>query len=169
MKGLPLGQLAGHRSFSRLCCSRALLQNPSGAGGLRGSRLLWTRCLKGRHTSSLWPYKLSGLIWMFSCISRAIYFAAYSKSKEIFNGLLVPNSGAVHMASAGVAGELGCVLALADLSRQREESRAQSPCNFCVSRSAFVTNSLMNPVWMVKTRMQLERKCVPHSLGTKFA
>uniref|UniRef100_H2T5R4 Solute carrier family 25 member 33 n=1 Tax=Takifugu rubripes TaxID=31033 RepID=H2T5R4_TAKRU len=60
--------------------------------------------------------------------SRAIYFAAYSKSKEIFNGLLVPNSGAVHMSSAGVA--------------------------------AFVTNSLMNPVWMVKTRMQLEKKCV---------
>lgn len=23
---------------------------------------------------------------------------------------------------------------------------------------AFVTNSLMNPIWMVKTRMQLERK-----------
>lgn len=26
--------------------------------------------------------------------------------------------------------------------------------------SAFVTNSLMNPVWMVKTRMQLEMKYV---------
>uniref|UniRef100_A0A665UH00 Solute carrier family 25 member 33 n=1 Tax=Echeneis naucrates TaxID=173247 RepID=A0A665UH00_ECHNA len=37
--------------------------------------------------------------------SRAIYFAAYSKSKEMFNGLFVPNSGAVHMSSAGVAGE----------------------------------------------------------------
>ncbi|CAN9516207.1 unnamed protein product [Ophioblennius macclurei] len=58
--------------------------------------------------------------------SRAIYFAAYSKSKEIFNGLLVPNSGLVHMSSAGSA--------------------------------AFVTNSLMNPIWMVKTRMQLEKK-----------
>ncbi|XP_022597360.1 solute carrier family 25 member 33 [Seriola lalandi dorsalis] len=58
--------------------------------------------------------------------SRAIYFAAYSKSKEMFNGLFVPNSGVVHMSSAGVA--------------------------------AFVTNSLMNPIWMVKTRMQLEKK-----------
>uniref|UniRef100_A0A672FKR0 Solute carrier family 25 member 33 n=1 Tax=Salarias fasciatus TaxID=181472 RepID=A0A672FKR0_SALFA len=58
--------------------------------------------------------------------SRAIYFAAYSKSKEVFNGLLVPNSGLVHMSSAGAA--------------------------------AFVTNSLMNPIWMVKTRMQLEKK-----------
>jgi len=58
--------------------------------------------------------------------SRAIYFAAYSKSKEAFNGVFVPNSGAVHMSSAGFA--------------------------------AFVTNSLMNPIWMVKTRMQLERK-----------
>ncbi|XP_068602466.1 solute carrier family 25 member 33 isoform X1 [Brachionichthys hirsutus] len=58
--------------------------------------------------------------------SRAIYFASYSKSKELLNGLFVPNSGAVHMLAAGVA--------------------------------AFATNSLMNPVWMVKTRMQLERK-----------
>lgn len=58
--------------------------------------------------------------------SRAIYFAAYSKSKEMFNGVFVPNSGPVHMSSAGFA--------------------------------AFVTNSLMNPIWMVKTRMQLEKK-----------
>uniref|UniRef100_A0A8C7WF50 Solute carrier family 25 member 33 n=1 Tax=Oncorhynchus mykiss TaxID=8022 RepID=A0A8C7WF50_ONCMY len=58
--------------------------------------------------------------------SRAIYFAAYKKAKETFNGVFVPNSGVVHMSSAGFA--------------------------------AFVTNSLMNPVWMVKTRMQLERK-----------
>lgn len=43
---------------------------------------------------------------LFVLCSRAIYFAAYSKSKEIFNGLLVPNSGLVHMSSAGVAGEL---------------------------------------------------------------
>uniref|UniRef100_A0A8C1FVL1 Solute carrier family 25 member 33 n=2 Tax=Cyprinus carpio TaxID=7962 RepID=A0A8C1FVL1_CYPCA len=60
--------------------------------------------------------------------SRAIYFAAYSKSKETFNGIFVPNSGIVHMSSAGFA--------------------------------AFVTNSLMNPIWMVKTRMQLERKAL---------
>ncbi|XP_036947944.1 solute carrier family 25 member 33-like [Acanthopagrus latus] len=58
--------------------------------------------------------------------SRAIYFAAYSKSKETFNEMFVPNSGLVHMSSAGVA--------------------------------AFITNSLMNPIWMVKTRMQLEKK-----------
>ncbi|XP_026055789.1 solute carrier family 25 member 33-like [Carassius auratus] len=60
--------------------------------------------------------------------SRAIYFAAYSKSKEAFNGIFVPNSGIVHISSAGFA--------------------------------AFVTNSLMNPIWMVKTRMQLERKAL---------
>uniref|UniRef100_A0AAV2LY70 Uncharacterized protein n=1 Tax=Knipowitschia caucasica TaxID=637954 RepID=A0AAV2LY70_KNICA len=35
--------------------------------------------------------------------SRAIYFAAYSKSKELFNGVFVPNSGLVHMSSAGSA------------------------------------------------------------------
>ncbi|MXQ81847.1 hypothetical protein E5288_WYG004827 [Bos mutus] len=58
--------------------------------------------------------------------SRAVYFACYSKAKEQFNGVFVPNSNIVHVFSAGSA--------------------------------AFVTNSLMNPIWMVKTRMQLERK-----------
>ncbi|XP_033288760.1 solute carrier family 25 member 33 isoform X1 [Orcinus orca] len=58
--------------------------------------------------------------------SRAVYFACYSKAKEQFNGIFVPNSNTVHIFSAGSA--------------------------------AFVTNSLMNPIWMVKTRMQLERK-----------
>ncbi|KAL2103616.1 hypothetical protein ACEWY4_000484 [Coilia grayii] len=58
--------------------------------------------------------------------SRAVYFAAYSKSKETFNGIFVPNSGIVHMSSAGFA--------------------------------AFITNTMMNPIWMVKTRMQLEKK-----------
>lgn len=58
--------------------------------------------------------------------SRAVYFACYSKAKEQFNGLFVPDSNVVHILSAGSA--------------------------------AFITNSLMNPIWMVKTRMQLERK-----------
>ncbi|XP_035163524.1 solute carrier family 25 member 33 isoform X2 [Callithrix jacchus] len=58
--------------------------------------------------------------------SRAVYFACYSKAKEQFNGIFVPNSNIVHIFSAGSA--------------------------------AFITNSLMNPIWMVKTRMQLEQK-----------
>uniref|UniRef100_A0A8C9G0V2 Solute carrier family 25 member 33 n=1 Tax=Pavo cristatus TaxID=9049 RepID=A0A8C9G0V2_PAVCR len=58
--------------------------------------------------------------------SRAVYFACYSKAKERFNGIFIPNSNIVHICSAGSA--------------------------------AFITNSLMNPIWMVKTRMQLERK-----------
>ncbi|NWQ59103.1 S2533 protein, partial [Neopipo cinnamomea] len=58
--------------------------------------------------------------------SRAVYFGCYSKAKEQFNGVFVPNSNIVHVCSAGSA--------------------------------AFITNSLMNPIWMVKTRMQLERK-----------
>uniref|UniRef100_A0A8C3UI47 Solute carrier family 25 member 33 n=1 Tax=Catharus ustulatus TaxID=91951 RepID=A0A8C3UI47_CATUS len=58
--------------------------------------------------------------------SRAVYFACYSKAKEQFNSMFVPNSNIVHVCSAGSA--------------------------------AFITNSLMNPIWMVKTRMQLERK-----------
>lgn len=43
--------------------------------------------------------------YQFVLCFRAIYFAAYSKSKEVFNGLFVPNSGVVHMSSAGAAGE----------------------------------------------------------------
>ncbi|XP_053308054.1 solute carrier family 25 member 33 [Spea bombifrons] len=58
--------------------------------------------------------------------SRAVYFASYSKAKEQFNTIFVPNSNIVHMFSAGCA--------------------------------AFVTNTMMNPIWMVKTRMQLERR-----------
>lgn len=58
--------------------------------------------------------------------SRAVYFASYSKAKEQFNAVFVPNSNIVHMCSAGCA--------------------------------AFVTNTMMNPIWMVKTRMQLERR-----------
>ncbi|XP_010575664.1 PREDICTED: solute carrier family 25 member 33 isoform X3 [Haliaeetus leucocephalus] len=62
--------------------------------------------------------------------SRAVYFACYSKAKERFNGIFVPNSNIVHICSAGSA--------------------------------AFITNSLMNPIWMVKTRMQLERNLKKH-------
>lgn len=49
---------------------------------------------------------------------RAIYFAAYSKSKEVFNGLFVPNSGLVHMSSAGAAGECcACFLTVTNVMK----------------------------------------------------
>ena len=35
---------------------------------------------------------------------RAVYFACYSKAKERFNGIFVPNSNIVHICSAGSAG-----------------------------------------------------------------
>lgn len=61
------------------------------------------------HMEAAWVHLYSCLSEKFlpacSLCFRAIYFAAYSKSKEMFNGLFVPNSGAVHMSSAGVAGE----------------------------------------------------------------
>lgn len=37
---------------------------------------------------------------------RAIYFAAYSTAKEKLNGVLEPDSTQVHMASAGMAGNV---------------------------------------------------------------
>lgn len=50
---------------------------------------------------------------LFSCIiaslsfsiSRAIYFAAYSTTKERMNHMLEPDSIQVHMVSAGIAGK----------------------------------------------------------------
>ncbi|XP_044536951.1 solute carrier family 25 member 33-like [Gracilinanus agilis] len=55
--------------------------------------------------------------------SRAVYFACYSKAKDLLNDIFVPNTYTVHFISAGSAG--------------------------------FITNTLMNPVWMIKSRMQL--------------
>lgn len=58
--------------------------------------------------------------------SRAIYFCAYSQSKEFLNhaAVLPPNSAAVHVCSASCAGFVAC--------------------------------SATNPIWFVKTRLQLD-------------
>uniref|UniRef100_A0A8C6XXS6 Solute carrier family 25 member 33 n=1 Tax=Naja naja TaxID=35670 RepID=A0A8C6XXS6_NAJNA len=58
--------------------------------------------------------------------SRAIYFAAYSGTKERLNTVLMPESKKVHMISAACAG--------------------------------ITSATLTNPIWLVKTRMQLERR-----------
>ncbi|KAK1786324.1 hypothetical protein P4O66_018031, partial [Electrophorus voltai] len=58
--------------------------------------------------------------------SRAIYFAAYSTTKERLNGLLEPDSTQVHMLSAGMAG--------------------------------FTAITATNPIWVIKTRLQLDAR-----------
>uniref|UniRef100_A0A915DKG6 Exonuclease domain-containing protein n=1 Tax=Ditylenchus dipsaci TaxID=166011 RepID=A0A915DKG6_9BILA len=60
--------------------------------------------------------------------SKAVYFLTYSQSKYLWNnsGILVPNSAAVHMTSAGLGGK-------------------------------FLTATIINPVWLVKTRLQLHQ------------
>uniref|UniRef100_A0A8C2BF27 Solute carrier family 25 member 36b n=1 Tax=Cyprinus carpio TaxID=7962 RepID=A0A8C2BF27_CYPCA len=58
--------------------------------------------------------------------SRAIYFAAYSSSKERLNCVLEPNSTQVHMMSAGIAG--------------------------------FTAITATNPIWLIKTRLQLDAR-----------
>ncbi|KAF7994111.1 hypothetical protein HCN44_011380 [Aphidius gifuensis] len=58
--------------------------------------------------------------------SRAIYFCTYSKSKNIFNSMLPPESPMVHVCSATIAG--------------------------------FVTCTTTNPIWFIKTRIQLDHK-----------
>ncbi|XP_048460075.1 solute carrier family 25 member 36-A [Rhincodon typus] len=61
-----------------------------------------------------------------SALCRAIYFAAYSSSKEKLNAVLDPDSSLVHMVSAGVAG--------------------------------FTAITATNPIWLIKTRLQLEAR-----------
>uniref|UniRef100_A0A671N0V0 Solute carrier family 25 member 36-A-like n=1 Tax=Sinocyclocheilus anshuiensis TaxID=1608454 RepID=A0A671N0V0_9TELE len=58
--------------------------------------------------------------------SRAIYFAAYSSSKERLNCVFEPDSTQVHMTSAGIAG--------------------------------FTAITATNPIWLIKTRLQLDAR-----------
>ncbi|XP_071668546.1 solute carrier family 25 member 36 isoform X1 [Patagioenas fasciata] len=73
--------------------------------------------------------------------SRAIYFAAYSNCKEKLNSIFNPDSTQVHMVSAGVA-ELPFTLLFF------------SP-QLCGSFTAITTT---NPIWLVKTRLQLDAR-----------
>uniref|UniRef100_A0A673KZ32 Solute carrier family 25 member 36-A-like n=1 Tax=Sinocyclocheilus rhinocerous TaxID=307959 RepID=A0A673KZ32_9TELE len=57
---------------------------------------------------------------------RAIYFAAYSSSKERLNCVFEPDSTQVHMTSAGIAG--------------------------------FTAITATNPIWLIKTRLQLDAR-----------
>lgn len=119
-----VGICGGQCLFSPFWCSDSLFQKLSSDAG---NGLLWIHSVKGHHHKSKWnqlhnclgvikPYSYWNSVFVFAAASikssyqfvlcfRAIYFAAYSKSKEMFNGVFVPNSGAVHMSSAGVAGE----------------------------------------------------------------
>ncbi|KTF86989.1 hypothetical protein cypCar_00013078 [Cyprinus carpio] len=58
--------------------------------------------------------------------SRAIYFAAYSSSKERLNCVFEPDSTQLHMTSAGIAG--------------------------------FTAITATNPIWLIKTRLQLDAR-----------
>ncbi|XP_045477605.1 solute carrier family 25 member 36-A isoform X1 [Harmonia axyridis] len=66
--------------------------------------------------------------------SRAIYFATYSQSKQLWNKVLPPDSPIVHVCSASCAG--------------------------------FMASTLTNPIWFVKTRLQLDLN--KHSNITAF-
>ncbi|KAM6443576.1 solute carrier family 25 member 36 isoform 2-T2 [Liasis olivaceus] len=61
----------------------------------------------------------------FHCF-KALYFATYSKCKEIMNNIFEPDSTQVHMTSAGVAG--------------------------------FTAITVTNPIWLIKTRLQLDAR-----------
>ncbi|KPP59298.1 solute carrier family 25 member 33-like [Scleropages formosus] len=61
--------------------------------------------------------------------SRAIYFATYSKSKEALNGIFVPNTGIVHMSSAGIAALFrNLFFTLANKKTRREKATTALQC-----------------------------------------
>lgn len=132
VKTSSLGFSCARCLFSFFCCADGLFQKPNYENCHRGTDCTRQLCcqrlpstqtdplhnctaIKGRFT--LWKCTLLIFIYLCktpaaassshkcSCVFRAFYFAAYSKSKDLFNGLFVPNSGLVHMSSAGVAGE----------------------------------------------------------------
>nr|CAD7444987.1 unnamed protein product [Timema bartmani] len=67
--------------------------------------------------------------------SRAIYFCAYSQSKSFLNSVLTPDTAIVHVCSASCAVYLPLVL---------------------VTVPGFVACTATNPIWFVKTRLQLD-------------
>uniref|UniRef100_A0A673X142 Solute carrier family 25 member 36 n=1 Tax=Salmo trutta TaxID=8032 RepID=A0A673X142_SALTR len=71
---------------------------------------------------------LKWVLWMVKILIPvpAIYFAAYSSTKERLNGVFQPDSTQVHMVSAGLAG--------------------------------FTAITATNPIWLIKTRMQLDSR-----------
>uniref|UniRef100_UPI00398F2AEA solute carrier family 25 member 36-A isoform X2 n=1 Tax=Pristiophorus japonicus TaxID=55135 RepID=UPI00398F2AEA len=82
--------------------------------------------------------------------SRAIYFAAYSSSKEKLNTVLEPDSSQVHMVSAGVAVTVDS-LCYEDLP---SVWMAIVPFNL----TGFTAITATNPIWLIKTRLQLEAR-----------
>uniref|UniRef100_A0A803Y573 Solute carrier family 25 member 36 n=1 Tax=Meleagris gallopavo TaxID=9103 RepID=A0A803Y573_MELGA len=71
--------------------------------------------------------------------SRAIYFAAYSNCKEKLNNIFNPDSTQVHMISAGVA-----------------DNALKAPVKFY--QQGFTAITMTNPIWLVKTRLQLDAR-----------
>lgn len=80
------------------------------------------------------------LIIKSSTLFRAVYFYTYSTSKRMWNesGVFVPNSAIVHMISAGSAGERQVYL----------------HAYYC--SSGLLAATAVNPIWLVKTRLQLD-------------
>ncbi|XP_078064911.1 solute carrier family 25 member 36-A isoform X1 [Mustelus asterias] len=79
--------------------------------------------------------------------SRAIYFAAYSSSKEKLNTILEPDSSQVHMVSAGVA---AFPLKLETDVYMDTHGKSVEQC--------FTAITATNPIWLIKTRLQLEAR-----------
>jgi hypothetical protein len=71
---------------------------------------------------------------------RAVYFATYNYTKQLGNTIFVPDTPVVHMLSAGLAGLVLFVL-----------------CNSIVFILGMVSASFANPIWLIKTRLQLDR------------
>ncbi|XP_075425817.1 solute carrier family 25 member 36 isoform X2 [Ascaphus truei] len=106
--------------------------------------------------------------------SRAIYFAAYSSCKERLNHVFAADSTQVHMISAGAADFSFCDFKVANISflisglatllglltpRQRQGSNATKQMrHFTSAVLCFTAITATNPIWLVKTRLQLDAR-----------
>ncbi|KAK1332395.1 hypothetical protein QTO34_007070 [Cnephaeus nilssonii] len=108
--------------------------------------------------------------------SRAIYFAAYSNCKEKLNGVFDPDSTQVHMISAAMA-EINWInlnhilneLSAFTVHFSREKSeivsshapiRRSLPVEIWTNLNlvSFTAITATNPIWLVKTRLQLDAR-----------
>ncbi|OWK05856.1 SLC25A36, partial [Cervus elaphus hippelaphus] len=99
--------------------------------------------------------------------SRAIYFAAYSNCKEKLNGLFDPDSTQVHMISAAMAAIYfaaysNCKEKLNGLfdpdSTQVHMISAAMAVHFKHVCLGFTAITATNPIWLIKTRLQLDAR-----------
>lgn len=119
--------------------------------------VMWRALQREFCLSRGWAKNSNCLIWHrlyyiaflpFFFFHRAVYFACYSKAKEQFNSMFVPNSNIVHICSAGSAGK--CL----QFQQQRPVCGRCWKCALNLRWYIPKTRSLLAPSWPC-----LQRNC----------